>query len=365
MRQYRYDGTNLSFLFSKVPSLQNLVHMLVDRLRTSAILISVVVVLIYLDSTKSAIGAEGLWLLPLLLFFSLGTAWDLCGLVLESGRALSRRFTLITTAIITLSAAVPMLWTLSNSPYPGDCPVGRVGWIAIGTITAVLLTFGLEMWTYGKPEIKREKGASIDRTLSGVFVSVYVGLPMALFVSLRGMGTGNWGLAALITMIAVTKSSDAGAYFSGRALGKRKLIPRLSPGKTWEGAIGGIIASTIVAFACLLWLFPGNSRQPPKHGGATMFCWRFGPWPRPGYCRNVGRSIRIPRKKGCWSKRQRRFAAWFRWGLGCYRLAYCSDYASFPVFRCRRGRPSSLKKAFRLWASFSCNTSSRLAYNCD
>ena len=54
----------------------------------------------------------------------------------------------------------------------------------------------------------------------------------------------------------MTKSTDAGAYFSGRALGKHKLIPRLSPGKTREGAVGGILTATIVAFVCLQWLFP-------------------------------------------------------------------------------------------------------------
>jgi phosphatidate cytidylyltransferase len=62
-------------------------------------------------------------------------------------------------------------------------------------------------------------------------------------------------------MIIVTKSTDAGAYFSGKALGgkllgSKKLIPRLSPGKTREGALGGIIIATIVAFLCLKWLFP-------------------------------------------------------------------------------------------------------------
>ncbi len=70
------------------------------------------------------------------------------------------------------------------------------------------------------------------------------------------MGVGNWGLAALLTTIAVTKSTDAGAYFSGKTLGKHKLIPRLSPGKTREGAVGGILTATIVAFGCLQWLFP-------------------------------------------------------------------------------------------------------------
>jgi phosphatidate cytidylyltransferase len=60
----------------------------------------------------------------------------------------------------------------------------------------------------------------------------------------------------------VTKSADAGAYFTGKTLGRHKLIPRLSPGKTWEGAIGGIVTSTLVALACLTWLFPESSNAP-------------------------------------------------------------------------------------------------------
>jgi phosphatidate cytidylyltransferase len=105
----------------------------------------------------------------------------------------------------------------------------------------------------------------MERACHGVFVSMYVGLPLALLVALRGLGSGNWGLAALLTTIAVTKSTDAGAYFTGKSIGRHKLIPRLSPGKTWEGAIGGIVTAMIVAFVCLRWLFPAISSggSPP------------------------------------------------------------------------------------------------------
>ncbi|WP_442506918.1 phosphatidate cytidylyltransferase [Novipirellula sp. SH528] len=238
--------------------------MLIDRLKTSAVLLSVVGLLIYLDANHSFDNAEGLWLIPLLLFFAIGTASDLSTMLTASGRNISRSIAMFTTAMVTLSACVPMVWPLFDSVYPIDCPVGRLGWIVAAAIAAVMITLAAEMWTYGRPEIQREKGYAIDRTLTGVFVSMYVGLPMALLVSLRSLGnldpsapsSGNWGLAALITMIAVTKSADAGAYFVGRAIGRHKLIPRLSPGKTWEGVGGGILTSTIVAFACLLWLFP-------------------------------------------------------------------------------------------------------------
>ncbi|TWU37015.1 phosphatidate cytidylyltransferase [Novipirellula artificiosorum] len=230
--------------------------MLIDRLKTSALLIVVICTLVYMDATHGMTGAEGLWLLPVLVFFSLGTAWDLAGLIQQSGRPISPFVAIAGTATVTLSACVPMLWPIFGQVYPVDCEIGQLGWIVFGVVAAVMLAMGHEMWVYGGDDQKSTKSHAIGRTCSSVFVSSYVAVPMALLVSLRMMGSGNWGLAAILTTLAVTKSSDAGAYFVGRALGRHKLIPRLSPGKTIEGAIGGIATSTIVAFVCLRWLFP-------------------------------------------------------------------------------------------------------------
>jgi phosphatidate cytidylyltransferase len=52
----------------------------------------------------------------------------------------------------------------------------------------------------------------------------------------------------------VTWLSDTGAYLVGRSFGKRKLIPLVSPNKTWEGLIGGLVAATITGILCA-WLF--------------------------------------------------------------------------------------------------------------
>ena len=47
--------------------------------------------------------------------------------------------------------------------------------------------------------------------------------------------------------------ADIGAYFSGKALGRRKLAPRVSPGKSWEGFIGGLVTVAVIAVAMSLW----------------------------------------------------------------------------------------------------------------
>jgi phosphatidate cytidylyltransferase len=95
------------------------------------------------------------------------------------------------------------------------------------------------------------------RLATAGLVTLYVGLPMALLWAVRTLGRDpSWGIAALVTLIAVTKSADAGAYFTGKAFGRHKLIPQLSPGKTWEGACGGLLVATVVAYASLHFLFP-------------------------------------------------------------------------------------------------------------
>ena len=57
------------------------------------------------------------------------------------------------------------------------------------------------------------------------------------------------GFLAIIFLFAVVWTTDIAAYFAGRAIGGRKLMPRVSPNKTWSGAIGGTLAAVIVALA--------------------------------------------------------------------------------------------------------------------
>ena len=73
----------------------------------------------------------------------------------------------------------------------------------------------------------------------------YVALPPVALMSLRA--DPQLGLAAMIWLFAVTWASDIGAYFVGRMVGGSKLIPAISPNKTWAGAVGAVLLSALVA----------------------------------------------------------------------------------------------------------------------
>jgi len=74
--------------------------------------------------------------------------------------------------------------------------------------------------------------------------ALYVGWMLSYWLSLRGLDDGrNWVYLAMLTAFA----NDTGAYFMGRARGKHKLAPAVSPAKTWEGAIGGLVSAILAA----------------------------------------------------------------------------------------------------------------------
>lgn len=71
------------------------------------------------------------------------------------------------------------------------------------------------------------------------------------FVQLRASGA-EW----LLYVLLLVWLADIGAYFAGRRFGRRKLAPRVSPGKSWEGVYGGVAATALLALAFIAWIEP-------------------------------------------------------------------------------------------------------------
>lgn len=74
--------------------------------------------------------------------------------------------------------------------------------------------------------------------------ALYAGVPAVALVWLRG--DQPVGLALLLWLLLAVWATDIGAYFAGRLIGGPKLIPKLSPKKTWAGLIGGMISAALV-----------------------------------------------------------------------------------------------------------------------
>jgi len=92
---------------------------------------------------------------------------------------------------------------------------------------------------------------------------LYVGWLLSFLVSLRLDAGRNWVFFALFT----TFGSDTIAFFVGRALGRHRLAPSISPNKTWEGAIGGVFGAIIVS---LLFTLPTPLNLPLSYGQAIL-----------------------------------------------------------------------------------------------
>jgi len=86
-----------------------------------------------------------------------------------------------------------------------------------------------------------EKDSAINMVIH-LGVGLYLGWVGSFFILLRAMPEG---LGWMLTALPSAWLADSGAYFIGRWLGKQKMTPRLSPGKTWAGLLGGIITGTL------------------------------------------------------------------------------------------------------------------------
>ncbi|MFM7835392.1 MAG: phosphatidate cytidylyltransferase [Planctomycetaceae bacterium] len=221
------------------------------RLLMSAILIPLVCVLFRLDLQ---LGPPAWILCALCLLIATRSAWELTDL--RKTLAFQPCFPLIgiLSNLVILAAWLPALL------QPGQTPAltASLTGIAAAVTASFLILLAWEAWRFQEP------GRSMEALGGGLLSVLYAGALLAVTAQLRWYPAADNGYFALASMIICVKSGDTCAYTFGRLWGKRKMAPRLSPGKTWMGLVGAVFGSIAGTW---LWLtFAGqlfrNSPQP-------------------------------------------------------------------------------------------------------
>jgi len=153
------------------------------------------------------------------------------------------------------------------------------------TLTPLLLTSAVILpliWLLVRPQ-KEGAFAGWAWTMAGI---LYVGWLLSYLVALRGLDAGrDWVFFALFTTFA----SDTTAFFTGRAWGRHRLAPNVSPGKTWEGAIAGVFGAIVVSLVLVMLLsLPLNYWQAVLLGLVVSIFGQLGDLVESLFKRNMG-----------------------------------------------------------------------------
>lgn len=156
---------------------------------------------------------------------------ELAAIFTSKGVEASKRI-LTTAALLGLGACC-----LVPSSVSAGAAVGAVG-------TSAVLVLIMALGFYSRHKSVEGVAAA---TGAALVAFVYLGLMLGFVPAIR-RDHSAW---VLLWVLLVTKSCDIGAYFAGKSFGRHKLIPWLSPGKTWEGLVGGVLMSSAVSVAGL------------------------------------------------------------------------------------------------------------------
>jgi phosphatidate cytidylyltransferase len=117
--------------------------------------------------------------------------------------------------------------------------VGEISWMVGGIFATIVIAFVV----FGFSDARPSATAAISLTVLGV---VWVGGGLASFILLRDIP--EHGRLVVFTVLIAVFADDTAAYFVGRTIGRHKMAPTISPGKSWEGFVGGTVAAMAVAF---------------------------------------------------------------------------------------------------------------------
>jgi len=210
------------------------------RIVSSCIIIVVLVVACWLDFAFN-FNRPGVWLLPICFIVCWLATVELIELLSAKYAQSSSRWAHLGVLGIYLPPIVPLL---AYGYIPGQTEF-RLQWIVLGVAFAVMVAFVRELIAYQQP------GGVVSRIALALFSMIYVGLLGSFLAALRTFQGNEWGMLALLSMIVVVKLSDIGAYTAGHLFGRHKLAPILSPGKTVEGFIGGLVAGCVGSWIML------------------------------------------------------------------------------------------------------------------
>ena len=138
-----------------------------------------------------------------------------------------------------LLLVVAVCWWMS-APVPGD-----------------LLPLVLVMLAWAAAEVL-SRGLTVERAAAHFLAPWYIGMPLGMLAAVHAVG----GRMAALLLIATVVVSDSSQYYAGRMFGRRPLAPAISPKKTIEGAIGGVICATTFLMIAGTRLFPDASLAP-------------------------------------------------------------------------------------------------------
>lgn len=138
---------------------------------------------------------------------------------------------------------------------------GRMGALQAAVAVGLFMILGTVV-TLGFELFRAKPNALFNTALTVLGVS-YVTLALSGLLVLRQTNnasfSGTWGdlgTSLVATLFVTIWAADSFAYFVGMSIGKHKLFPRVSPKKSWEGAIGGLVGSTAAFYGMARWIMP-------------------------------------------------------------------------------------------------------------
>ena len=206
-----------------------------NRVLSGAVLVLLVVSIVWLASPAAVLALA-------LAVLSIG-AWELVNLARASGIHVPLWLPM-TGALTTLAT-----FGISASSTGGLSDAAPLGTVLMVQVVAIL-GVGMASWVPGSR-------AALATASASLFPSWYLALPLGALVSIRI----SEGPPALFLLMLTVMVSDTAQYYTGRTFGRRLLAPTISPNKTIEGAIGGVVFGTALFAVVGRWWLP---IVPPK-----------------------------------------------------------------------------------------------------